>query len=79
MHQRLTPQKTASLSLFHGRQTTVQRSSAVHHGDLATIGRRSAVVALDEMRLTGLIDWWIWRIAHVRYLSGSRSHVIVSF
>jgi NADH dehydrogenase len=50
-----------------------------HHGDLATIGRRSAVVALDGIRLTGLVGWWFWGIAHVWYLIGFRSRVVVSF
>jgi NADH dehydrogenase len=50
-----------------------------HQGDLATIGRRSAVVALDSIRLTGLIGWWFWGIAHVWYLIGFRSRVVVSF
>ncbi|WP_229682659.1 NAD(P)/FAD-dependent oxidoreductase [Siccirubricoccus deserti] len=50
-----------------------------HHGDLATIGRRSAVVALDGIRLTGLIGWWFWGIAHVWYLIGFRSRIVVSF
>ncbi|WP_372619995.1 NAD(P)/FAD-dependent oxidoreductase [Falsiroseomonas sp.] len=50
-----------------------------HHGDLATIGRRSAVVALNNLRLTGLIGWWFWGIAHVWYLIGFRSRVVVSF
>ncbi|MCO6418672.1 NAD(P)/FAD-dependent oxidoreductase [Siccirubricoccus sp. KC 17139] len=50
-----------------------------HHGDLATIGRRSAVVALDGIRLTGLIGWWFWGIAHIWYLIGFRSRVVVSF
>jgi NADH:ubiquinone reductase (H+-translocating) len=50
-----------------------------HHGDLATIGRRSAVVVLDSIRLTGLIGWWFWGVAHVWYLIGFRSRVVVSF
>jgi NADH dehydrogenase len=50
-----------------------------HHGDLATIGRRSAVVALGGVRLTGLVGWWFWGIAHVWYLIGFRSRVVVSF
>jgi NADH dehydrogenase len=50
-----------------------------HHGDLATIGRRSAVVSLDRIRLTGLVGWWFWGIAHVWYLIGFRSRVVVSF
>jgi NADH dehydrogenase len=31
------------------------------------------------MRLTGLIGWWFWGIAHVWYLIGFRSRVVVSF
>ncbi|MGG5817710.1 NAD(P)/FAD-dependent oxidoreductase [Falsiroseomonas sp. HW251] len=50
-----------------------------HHGDLATIGRRAAVVSLDRVRLTGWIGWWFWGIAHVWYLIGFRSRVVVSF
>ena len=50
-----------------------------HHGDLATIGRRAAVVALDGFRLKGLLGWWFWGIAHVWYLIGFRSRVVVSF
>jgi NADH dehydrogenase len=50
-----------------------------HHGDLATIGRRSAVVVLDSIRLTGVVGWWFWGIAYVWYLVGFRSRVVVSF
>ena len=50
-----------------------------HHGDLATIGRRSAVVAMDGFRLKGLLGWWFWGIAHVYYLISFRSRVVVSF
>ncbi|WP_191084308.1 NAD(P)/FAD-dependent oxidoreductase [Roseococcus microcysteis] len=50
-----------------------------HHGDLATIGRRSAVVALGRWRLTGRLGWWFWGIAHVWYLVGFRSRALVSF
>lgn len=70
-----------------GRRLAVRAAGAAgpgpfryrHHGDLATIGRRSAVVALDGIRLTGLIGWWFWGIAHVWYLIGFRSRVVVSF
>ncbi|WP_439596420.1 NAD(P)/FAD-dependent oxidoreductase [Falsiroseomonas sp.] len=50
-----------------------------HQGELATIGRRSAVVALGRLKLTGLIGWWFWGIAHVYFLVGFRSRVVVSF
>jgi NADH dehydrogenase len=50
-----------------------------HHGDLATIGRRSAVVALDGMRLTGFLGWVFWGLAHIWYLIGFRSRIVVGF
>jgi NADH dehydrogenase len=38
------------------------------------------VVALDHgIRLTGLVGWWFWGVAHVWYLIGFRSRVVVSF
>jgi NADH dehydrogenase len=50
-----------------------------HHGDLATIGRRAAVVRMDSLQLTGVLGWWFWGIAHVWYLIGFRSRVVVAF
>jgi NADH:ubiquinone reductase (H+-translocating) len=50
-----------------------------NQGELATIGRRSAVVKLDSIQLTGLIGWWFWGIAHVWFLIGFRSRIVVSF
>jgi NADH dehydrogenase len=50
-----------------------------HHGDLATIGRRSAVVELGRVRLTGFLGWVFWGVAHIWYLVGFRSRVVVSF
>lgn len=49
-----------------------------HHGDLATIGRRSAVVKLDRLRLKGAVGWWFWGLAHVYYLIGVRNRVAVA-
>ncbi len=70
--------------LLAARAAGGQRSPAPpfvyrHYGDLATIGRRSAVVALGRIRLTGLIGWWFWGIAHIWFLIGFRSRVVVSF
>ncbi len=50
-----------------------------HHGDLATIGRRAAVVSLDSIRLKGWLAWLFWGVAHIWYLIGFRSRVVVSF
>lgn len=37
------------------------------------------MVALDGLRLTGVIVCWFWGIAHVWYPIGFRSRVVVSF
>ena len=50
-----------------------------HQGDLATIGRRSAVVNLPHLHLTGLIGWLFWSVAHIYFLIGLRSRFIVAF
>jgi NADH dehydrogenase len=50
-----------------------------HHGDLATIGRKAAVVKLDHMQLKGFIGWVFWSIAHVYFLIGLRNRAVVAF
>lgn len=46
-------------------------------GLLATIGRGAAVVALGRVRLTGLLAWWFWLLAHVYFLIGFRNRLVV--
>jgi NADH dehydrogenase len=48
-----------------------------HMGSLATIGRKSAVADFGFVRLRGAIAWWLWGIAHVLFLVGSRNRVAV--
>jgi NADH dehydrogenase len=47
-------------------------------GNLATIGRRSAVIEFPFMTLRGFVAWWIWGIAHIYFLVGVPSPVVVS-
>ena len=47
-------------------------------GNLATIGRKSAVIELPRLTLRGFIAWWIWGIAHIYFLVGVPSPVVVS-
>ncbi len=47
-------------------------------GNLATIGRHSAVVDLGFLRLKGLVAWWLWGIAHVYFLIGARNRMLVA-
>jgi NADH:ubiquinone reductase (H+-translocating) len=49
-----------------------------HQGDLATIGRRSAVVSLGKIQLTGLLGWLFWSIVHIYFLVGIRNRTMVA-
>ena len=49
-----------------------------HTGNLATIGRKSAVIELPFMRLSGFLAWWVWGIAHIYFLIGVRSPLFVA-
>ena len=48
-----------------------------HFGLLATVGRMAAVVDLGWMRLTGLLAWWFWLLAHIYFLIGFRNRLVV--
>ncbi len=50
-----------------------------HDGSLATLGRRAAVADLNRLKLTGAIAWWIWGVAHIFFLIGTRSRVAVAW
>ena len=58
-----------------------ERSRAMHRhaGDLATIGRKAAVVRLDSIHLTGFIGWLFWSVVHVYFLIGVRNRFVVAF
>jgi len=47
-------------------------------GNLATIGRSSAVIDMGGIGLTGLFAWFVWSIAHVWFLIGFRSRLAVT-
>jgi NADH dehydrogenase len=49
-----------------------------HLGDLATIGRKSAVVKLGFLRLTGLLGWLFWSAVHIYFLIGLRNRFVVA-
>ena len=47
------------------------------YGSLATIGRKSAVALLGNVKLWGLPAWLVWLFAHVYFLIGFRNRIIV--
>ena len=49
-----------------------------HAGDLATIGRKAAIVSLGRLRLTGFIGWVFWSLAHIYFLIGTRNRFVVA-
>ena len=48
-----------------------------HYGLLATVGRMAAVVDLGWLRISGLVAWWIWLLAHIYFLIGFRNRLVV--
>lgn len=50
-----------------------------HQGDLATIGRKAAVVRLRRLTLKGFAGWAFWGVAHVYFLIGLRNRIAVAF
>jgi NADH dehydrogenase len=50
-----------------------------HLGELATIGRRAAVVKLARLRLQGFVGWLFWAAVHIYFLIGVRNRFIVAF
>ena len=50
-----------------------------HAGQLATIGRRSAVVQFGNIHLTGFVGWLFWGLAHIYFLIGLRHRFLVAF
>jgi NADH dehydrogenase len=58
--------------------TTTRPFAYRHDGDLATIGKRAAVIDFGWIRLTGWAAWWLWGIAHIYFLIGFRNRLAVS-
>ena len=48
-------------------------------GELATIGRRAAVVKLGRLQLRGFIGWLFWSVVHIYFLIGLRNRFVVAF
>jgi NADH dehydrogenase len=49
-----------------------------HSGDLATIGKRSAVIDFGWWKVRGYVAWWLWGLAHIYFLIGLRNRLVVA-
>jgi NADH dehydrogenase len=47
------------------------------YGNLATIGRRAAVIDFGRVRMSGFPAWLLWSVAHIWFLVGFRSRIVV--
>lgn len=61
------------------RGENVDRAFAYRNaGNLATIGKRAAIVDFGWIKLKGRLAWWIWGIAHIFFLIGLRNRLAVA-
>ena len=65
----------AILADMSGRQTPPFRYHDL--GNLATIGRKAAVVDFGRVHLSGFIAWLLWSFAHIYFLIGLRNRAAV--
>jgi NADH dehydrogenase len=49
-----------------------------HEGDLATIGKRAAVIDFGDLSFRGRIAWWLWGMVHIFFLIGLRNRIVVA-
>jgi NADH dehydrogenase len=61
-----------------GGNTTRRTFRYQHSGNLATIGRRAAVIDFGWLKLRGWLAWWIWGLAHIYFLIGVRNRLAVA-
>ena len=47
-------------------------------GAMATIGRKRAVAQIGRFRLSGLLAWVLWSVAHIYFLIGFRNRLAVA-
>ncbi|SFV35785.1 NADH dehydrogenase [Devosia crocina] len=49
-----------------------------HAGDLATIGKQSAVIDFGWIKLKGWIAWWMWGLSHIYFLVETKTRILVT-
>jgi NADH dehydrogenase len=50
-----------------------------HQGSLATIGKHAAIIEYGRYNFRGWMAWWLWGIAHIYFLIGTRSRFAVAW
>jgi len=68
----------ARLLMARPRGETVAPFRYRDFGSLATIGRKRAIVQVGKLKLSGLVAWLIWSVAHIYFLIGFRNRLVVA-
>ncbi|MET4793949.1 NADH dehydrogenase [Bradyrhizobium japonicum] len=68
----------AKLLIARNKSKTFPTFRYRHLGSIAAIGRKSAIVQMHWLKLTGLLGWLVWSVAHIYYLIGFRSRTFVA-
>jgi NADH dehydrogenase len=69
---------TAARNILHTLRRQPRRPFRyVNKGDMATIGRHSAVADLGFIQFGGTIAWLLWLFIHIMYLVGFRNRIVV--
>lgn len=50
-----------------------------HQGSLATIGNNAAIIDFGRLKLRGSLAWWVWGLAHIYFLIGTRWRFAVAW
>ncbi|MGV1756281.1 NAD(P)/FAD-dependent oxidoreductase [Rhizobium sp. A22-96] len=50
-----------------------------HQGSLATIGKSAAIIDFGWIKLKGWLAWWVWGLAHIYFLIGTRWRIAVAW
>jgi NADH dehydrogenase len=61
-----------------GGDSTPQIFRYKHSGNLATIGKRAAIIDFGRVKMRGWLAWWIWGLAHIYFLIGVRNRLAVA-
>ena len=48
-------------------------------GSMATLGRRAAIADFGKFKMKGALAWWVWGVAHIFFLIGTRSRIAVAW
>ncbi len=61
-----------------GGDVSTQPFRYKHSGDLATIGKRAAIIDFGWIKIRGWFAWWLWGFAHIYFLIGVRNRLGVA-